>query len=71
MKTIDEIMSGVVELTPTERVQLRDWLNAVIDDDEWDRQIVEDAAAGRLDHLIGEARADVREGRTRMLRPGR
>jgi predicted nucleotidyltransferase len=36
-------------------------------DDEWDRQIAADAAAGRLDHLIEEARADVAAGRCRPL----
>lgn len=36
-------------------------------DDEWDRQIAADAAAGRLDHLIEEARADIAAGRCRPL----
>jgi len=36
-------------------------------DDEWDRQIAADAAAGRLDHMIEEARADVAAGRCRPL----
>jgi predicted nucleotidyltransferase len=36
-------------------------------DDEWDRQIAADAAAGRLDHLIEEVRADVAAGRCRSL----
>ena len=33
-------------------------------DDEWDRRIASDLAAGRLDGLIAEARADIEAGRT-------
>lgn len=33
-------------------------------DDEWDRQIAADVAAGRLDGLIAAARADIESKRT-------
>jgi hypothetical protein len=33
-------------------------------DDDWDRQIAADLAAGRLDGLIAAARADAEAGRT-------
>ena len=36
-------------------------------DDNWDRQIKADATAGRLDHLVEEARADLAAGRCRPL----
>jgi hypothetical protein len=35
--------------------------------DEWDKQIEEDAKAGRLDELMEEARRDHREGNTKPL----
>ena len=34
---------------------------------EWDRQIAEDAAAGRLDELWEEARREIAEGKTQPL----
>lgn len=34
---------------------------------EWDRQIEEDAAAGRLDELIEEIEDDIKKGKTRSL----
>ena len=36
-------------------------------DDDWDRQMMADAAAGRLDRLVEEARADIAAGRSRPL----
>lgn len=35
--------------------------------DEWDKQIEEDAKAGKLDDLVQEARRDHREDNTRPL----
>lgn len=35
--------------------------------DEWDKQIEEDAKAGRLDEIVREAREDYEKGRTRPL----
>ncbi|PYK98165.1 MAG: hypothetical protein DME32_14685 [Verrucomicrobia bacterium] len=36
-------------------------------DDGWDRQIETDAKAGRLDHVIAQAEADIAAGRTKPL----
>ena len=36
-------------------------------DDAWDRQIETDAKAGRLDHVIAQAEADIAAGRTKPL----
>ena len=36
-------------------------------EDAWDRQIEADVKAGRLDHLIAEAKADFAAGRTKPL----
>ena len=41
--------------------------DSTLKDDDWDREIERDVAAGRLDHLAAEALADLRAGRARPL----
>ena len=62
MNTIQEIEQAVERLGPEDLSAFRKWF-AVFDADAWDRQIEEDAVAGRLDALMAEARADLRAGR--------
>lgn len=62
MSTVEEIEDAVRKLTPTERATFREWF-AQFDAAEWDRQMEADAAAGRLDWLVQEARDDIRAGR--------
>lgn len=62
MSTVQEIEAALQRLTPEERADFRAWY-AEFDSEEWDRQIEEDVAAGRLDWLIAEARDDNRHGR--------
>ena len=59
MSTVDEIKKAAGALSVNEREELLSWLLDV--DDEWDRQMGKDAAAGKLDFLIEEARTAVRE----------
>jgi hypothetical protein len=59
MSTVDEIKKAAVALSVNDREELLSWLLDV--DDDWDRQMVQDAAAGKLDFLIEEARTAVRE----------
>lgn len=59
MSTIDEIKKAAGALSRNEREELLSWLLDV--DDDWDRQMAKDAAAGKLDFLIDEARTAVRE----------
>ena len=66
MTTLLEIKAAIESLPPREYAELMAMLHPAIDD-EWDRQIAADAAAGRLDHLIAEARADIAAGRCRPL----
>jgi hypothetical protein len=56
---VDEIKKAAGARSVTEREELVSWLLDV--DDQWDRQMAVDAAAGKLDGLIEEARAAVRE----------
>jgi len=59
MSTVDEIKEAAGALSVSEREELLSWLLDV--DDDWDRQMVSDAAAGKLDFLVEEARTAVRE----------
>lgn len=63
MTTLLEIKAAIDRLSPQEYCELMAMLHPH-EDDEWDRQIAADLAAGRLDGIIVEARADVEAGRT-------
>ena len=62
MSTVQELENAVRQLTVEERAAFRAWF-AEFDAQEWDRQIETDAAAGKLDWLIAEAKADRQAGR--------
>lgn len=62
----NEIERAVRELPPAELAKFREWFDA-FDAEQWDRQIEEDVAAGRLDALANEARDDLRHGRCTEL----
>jgi len=62
LSTVQEIEVAIRQLSESDRAKLRDWL-ADFDQDEWDKQIAADEAAGRLDALAEEALKDMREGR--------
>jgi hypothetical protein len=59
MSTVDEIKKAAGALSVSEREELLSWLLDV--GDQWDRQMARDAAAGKLDFLVEEARTAVRE----------
>lgn len=58
MTRVEKIEQSVKELAGDELAQFRE---------RWDDQIAADVKAGRLDALIGEAKADIASGRTRLL----
>jgi len=62
MSTVHEIEDAVRQLTAEERAAFRAWF-AEFDAQEWGRQIESDLAAGKLDWLIAEAKADRQAGR--------
>ena len=66
MTTLLEIKAAIDRLSPREYAELMAMLHPATDDD-WDRQIAADAAAGRLVGLIAEAHADVAAGHCRPL----
>ena len=54
MTTADEIKQAVLRLPESEYGKIMDWLHELAED-AWDRQIEEDAKAGKLDFLAAEA----------------
>jgi hypothetical protein len=59
VSTVDEIKKAAGALSVNEREELVSWLLDL--DDDWDRQMANDASTGKLDFLIEEARTAVRE----------
>lgn len=66
MSTVEEIEAALRKMSPEERARFRAWY-AEFDAEEWDRQIEADVAAGRLDWLVTEARAEKQAGRCSEL----
>ena len=66
MTKLEKIQTEIAKLPEAEVAQLRAWLND-LDWQQWDEQIERDAAAGKLDDLIEEAKADYKAGRHRPL----
>jgi hypothetical protein len=66
MTKLEKIEQAIAELSPGEVRKLFDKL-AEIHADQWDRQIEEDAKAGRLDAFIEEATREVAEGKMTPL----
>ena len=66
MSTVEEIKAAIVNLALEERAEvarsLHNW-----EDDDWDRQIKNDLAAGKLDSLLAAVDKDIAEGNLREL----
>jgi len=63
MSTVEQIEAAIQKLPREDFFRLHGWIRDRFDD-EWDKQIEEDAHAGRLDHLAREALAEYRAGRS-------
>ncbi len=66
--SLAEIKDAVNALSPGELAELAAFIRQR-DEAAWDRQIREDVAAGRLDHLAEEALEEYGAGRTRAFPP--
>ncbi len=62
MSIVDEIEQAIRNLGPQDLAAFRHWF-AAFDAELWDRQLEQDAAAGRLDWLAKEGLRDLSEGR--------
>lgn len=67
MPSVAEIISAVKNLSEQEKGEFLERLAEIDFDDAWDREIEADVKAGRLDHLIAQAEADIAAGRTKPL----
>ena len=64
--SLAELKDVIVQLSFEERVELNRLLYGW-EHDEWDKQMAEDAQAGRFDELIKRAEADLKAGSVREL----
>jgi uncharacterized membrane protein len=62
MSTIEEIEVAVSKLPPSDYEKFRQWLSDY-DNRLWDKEMEEDARAGRFDVLAKEALDDLKNGR--------
>jgi hypothetical protein len=66
MRSVEEIEAEIAKLTPAEVHRVAKWL-AKYEAELWDKQIEEDASAGKLDRFVQEALEEYRQGKTRPL----
>ena len=64
MSTVAEIKAAIDQLSPQERCELEALLHPFEDDDDWDRQMAEDAKpGGKLHRLMEQSEAEAKAGR--------
>ena len=64
--TIQEIEQAITELQPDELARFREWFDEYYAQ-EWDKQIEQDAASGRLDKLLAEVDEEYNAGLSKSL----
>ena len=57
MSDLEQLEQQVLQLSPKDLTKFWAWF-IELDHQFWDQQIEADAASGKLDHLIAEARAE-------------
>lgn len=68
MSKVHEIQAAIGQLPQDQISHLIAWIKNRFED-EWDRQIEDDANEGRLDHLVREALVDYHTGLTQPFPP--
>lgn len=68
MSTVEQIEAAIAKLPREDFFRLHEWVRDRFDD-EWDKQIEEDALSGRLDPLAQAAIAEHRAGRSTPFPP--
>jgi len=66
MSTVKEIQSAIESLPHKEYMHLLTWIHER-DWKEWDRHLENDAASGRLDFLVKEAKEEKKKGKLKEL----
>ncbi len=64
MSTVAEIKAAIAKLSPQEYCELMAELYPRLPDDEWDKQMKADAAAGKFDEMNRRALGDHQAGLT-------
>jgi hypothetical protein len=67
MTAVQELTKRLNDLPDAKREAMAAALLEEMNARNWDREIAEDYEAGKLDHLIDEAKADMASGRTKPL----
>ena len=62
MSTVQEIKQAVRKLPLRDRLKVVKWV-AKFEGDEWDKAMDKDAASGKLDFLVREAKEALKKGR--------
>ncbi len=66
MTRVQRLKREIKELAPSELAAFRKWFQDY-DAAQWDKQIEEDAMAGKFDRLAEKALADHKAGRTKEI----
>lgn len=66
MSTVQEIEAAIAHLSQPDLTNLRKWFEE-FDAAQWDQQIENDVASGKLNKLAKEALDDLRNGRCKDL----
>jgi len=66
MSTVQEIKQAVRKLPLNKRLKVVKWVTA-FDNDEWDKEIAQDAASGKLDFLVREGKEALKKGRLQLF----
>jgi phage shock protein A len=61
-----ELKKIVLEMSAAERAELKAFLDE-LEADDWDKQIAQDQAEGRLDALIADVKAEIKAGKIKPL----
>ena len=66
MTKLEKIEQDIASLSASEVAKLAEWF-AEFHAELWDRQIEDDAKAGKLDELVTKAKAEIAAGKVRPL----
>lgn len=66
MIAITELENHILELPKQDFAKLRNWM-LELDETQWDAQIANDLKAGKFNHLIANAKAEMAAGTARSL----
>jgi len=66
MSTVEEIKAAIQKLSLEQKAEIARWFHGWTDD-EWDRQMAEDAATGRLGTLLSQVDREIESGQLKDL----